>query len=219
MNIVIDQSVTSLTCNKNIGPEEAKALANNIILTSLILCNNHIGPEGMKFLAQNTTLTSLDITNTNIGDEAMKFLSTNTTLTSLVLWNNNIGPEGAKYLANNGTLTSLNLYGNNISSKGAKFLAGNDTLTDLNLRNNLSIRSSMLTSINKKLRNNHENQRNRRLEVEHLLIYLRESKAFYSNFPRDVHNILMEYVFLDYFRLSIGKTVAEIKKFYYSTKW
>ncbi|MFP3012804.1 MAG: hypothetical protein ACEY3D_07870 [Rickettsia sp.] len=66
--------------NKNLGDEEAKALAEglktNNSITQLNLHNNQIGDEGAKAIGEglktNTSITYLDLGGNNIGDEEMK---------------------------------------------------------------------------------------------------------------------------------------------------
>ncbi|WP_342269845.1 leucine-rich repeat domain-containing protein [Rickettsia endosymbiont of Orchestes rusci] len=163
--------------NNNIGDVGAKflaaALKSNNSLTYLDLNSNNIGKVGAKELAvalkSNNSLTYLYLGGNNIGDVGAKELAAalkfNNSLTYLNLWNNSIGKVGAKELAvalkSNNSLTSLDLGRNNIGEVGGKdivdALKENNFLTKLNLNNiNISEKSTIIKSINEKIKYNNE---------------------------------------------------------------
>jgi Ran GTPase-activating protein (RanGAP) involved in mRNA processing and transport len=115
----------------------AKELADNSVVTTLLLTSNKIGDAGSAAIAtalvQNQTLTTLGLDGNRIGDAG-----------SLAV---------AAALQNNSSLTSLDLSGNGVNHEGAMALLKvlkdhNSTLMLLNLNDNPGISPALLQAVN-----------------------------------------------------------------------
>lgn len=146
-----DPSITYLDLmEKDIGPEEAKALAKsleiNTVVDDICLYDNYIGDEGVIAIANalklNNRVKELNVGNSPDNERrvtAMPFEdflkeSQHVSLKDSLLHNgfsrskgNNVGPDGAKALAEllkiNAALKKIGLDSNQINAEGAIFLA------------------------------------------------------------------------------------------------
>ena len=135
---------------KDIGPEEAKALAKaletNTVVDNICLYDNYIGDEGVIAIANalklNNRVNELNVGNSPDNERRVKAMPFEDFLKELqhvslkdsILHNgfsrskgNNVGPDGAKALAEllkiNSTLKKISLDSNQINAEGAIFLA------------------------------------------------------------------------------------------------
>lgn len=202
--------------NKNLVDQDVITLLNHTGLTALNLNNNQIGDKGAHALSKNESLLSLRLRSNQIGDEGAKAFSTNSVLTSLDLWDNNVGYQGAVALVTNSTLTSLNLSFNKIEGEAIEVLATSSVLTSLNVWGNkisncgasALAKNSVLTSLTfhpegigdwqyeillAKIKNNKENQTQRRLNLLRCFLILAHDRnqavtpaSSFSKFPLDI---------------------------------
>ena len=176
----------------DLGDDAVVILAKNLKhVKELDVRDNLIGPQGAKALAENRHIIKLNLNSNKIGDEGAKALAKNCYLRKLNIGNNNITDEGISYFSHNITLDILYFGNNRINNKGIEFLLQNERLNKVSAIGNF-FDGEMKQKLQDKIDSNKRTQANNRLTFLIFLGFLIRNRLHTENICYPCNNYIAQ---------------------------